>query len=428
MKMRSLFTKLRATFFAAASIASLNSAGCSVVDQYGPRAIAYNTEAFDTRSELILTNIMRAAYRQPLQFSEVSSVTGIASAGGTFGATVPVIGVGSSLAPQITASGGPNFSFSNLSTQEFYQASSAEIDNATISLMLNQGFDPRLIFQLAISDITIAEKNTIRRVRMDFDTPLQFNSASNTTTGLLTQGLTAKSVGSDTQIGPELSSEEAKAAAFSILRSPDVSKSPGLSKNAHGRYEISRGGSKIILCFDPTLFEQNNRLDQPANNRVIVELNKRRKVWLALKGAQRDPNFTIDLPESYRCGAEKAASKTTKPVDNNDVKLVFRMRSLQGIYEYLGSIVRMQLGLNGVQDNLSLSTGGPDLYLFKIRRDSYPGGIVRANTEFGSFSIAADPTGYDMSMQALKAIAFLQALNSKATTLPAPVTTSVLVR
>ena len=104
------------------------------------------------------------------------------------------------------------------------------------------------------------------------------------------------------------------------------------------------------------------------------------------------------------------------------------MRSLQGIYEYLGAIVRMQLGLAGVRDRLGLRGPGGYTYLIKVDGGYAEASGVRAATEFGAFSVEVDPSGYDMSMQAIKAIAFLQALNSKATTLPAPVTTSVLVR
>ena len=63
--------------------------GCAIVDQYGSRAIEYNDQAAASKSSTILLNIMRAAYREPLQFTDLSTVTGLASAQGSLNASIP---------------------------------------------------------------------------------------------------------------------------------------------------------------------------------------------------------------------------------------------------------------------------------------------------------------------------------------------------
>ncbi len=416
---------------------------CAVVDQYGPRAVAYNMEADSARSALILANIVRAAYRKPLQFSEVASVTGIATAGGTLGASVPVVGTGSILSPQFTASGGPNFAFSNLSTQEFYQASSAELDNNTIALMLNQGFSPQLVFTLAISDIYIDDGRYVKRVRMDVDNYEQFLYSFTAVSGLIKQGLTARQVGDEAALGPSLTRDEARTAAFDILKGQDIAKEPDLKKIDHGGFSLVKSSKKTILCFEPTLEREviqreseekksAEGIDARDNtNKFISGYKLKRRVYLAVSNGQPDPRFMIDLPESYKCdkGLNRSATESKKQAKtNNEPTITFRARSLQGIYEYVGSLARIELGLDGQETPLAVQTYGKDFFLFNIHRGGGNVGDIATEFDLGPFSLPLDPSGRDGSAQVIKAIAFLQALNSKATTLPAPVTTSILVR
>jgi hypothetical protein len=64
--------------------------GCAVVDQYGSRAIEYNEQTTAAKNSIVLLNILRAAYREPLQFTDVTTVTGTASARGSLSADIPV--------------------------------------------------------------------------------------------------------------------------------------------------------------------------------------------------------------------------------------------------------------------------------------------------------------------------------------------------
>src|SRR4051812_37681881 len=93
------------TLFTAASVS-----GCAAVDNFSPRALQYNDEASYTKSSTILMNIVRAAERRPLQFTEYTSAVGQANVSGQIGAAVPLGAIPSSTArtfilnPQISGS------------------------------------------------------------------------------------------------------------------------------------------------------------------------------------------------------------------------------------------------------------------------------------------------------------------------------------
>ena len=83
-----LVARLRASL-AGGLIVSLVLAmcGCALIDNLSPRATRYNDETADTKSAAILLNVLRAAYSKPLQFSDVTTVSGVSSIGGNAGAT-----------------------------------------------------------------------------------------------------------------------------------------------------------------------------------------------------------------------------------------------------------------------------------------------------------------------------------------------------
>ena len=61
----------------AAAIASLALAGCAIVDKYSDRAVEYNLQAEKTQQQNLLLNIIRASLRRPMQFTGLTSITGL---------------------------------------------------------------------------------------------------------------------------------------------------------------------------------------------------------------------------------------------------------------------------------------------------------------------------------------------------------------
>src|SRR5580698_8592961 len=110
--------------------------GCAIVDQYSGRAIVYNLEAEQAQDQALLLNIVRAYLRRPMQFTTVSTITGVASAsaGAQYSLPTnipfrpPVQGAtGIAAIPTLptwlfsgSMSGGPAFTVPVLDTQEFY--------------------------------------------------------------------------------------------------------------------------------------------------------------------------------------------------------------------------------------------------------------------------------------------------------------------
>src|SRR5690242_14216537 len=113
----------RNTRYACVLAASLLG-GCSAVDSFQPRAPQYNQEAANTKSNTILLNGLRAAYRLPLQFTEYTTATGQSFLSGQLSATLPVSApVASrtfSLNPQVTGNAQTQVTVQNLNSQEFY--------------------------------------------------------------------------------------------------------------------------------------------------------------------------------------------------------------------------------------------------------------------------------------------------------------------
>ena len=407
----------------------LGLGACSVADGYGPRAIAYNVEATGARSSLSLLNVVRAAYRKPLQFTEVTSITGTASSSGTLAASLPVIGTGSALSPSTTLSGGPSFSVSSLSTQEFYQASEAPIDNQTIGLLLSQGFRPEVVFPLVMADVTIEDASKVTRVRMDVDNAKQFRSSYNYVLQLISAGLTFKPVKSSTQVGPSLTRNEAKDATLSLLRAADPTKEPTLGRiGKEPGFAVKKDATQYVLCFDPTLDVRARReLYGGDSNLFTAPLSATRRVRLVYNNSVSNPEFEIALPPSYRCGQSDKAKKDG-PGGASPSGPRFTPRSLQGIYAYLGSLTRIELGLDHPAESIAVpGTEGP-FTLFEVKAGGGRGTDTAADFGPETFHVSTDPTGSDASDEVLAIVAVLQALNSKATTLPAPVTTSILVR
>ncbi len=138
--------------------------GCAAIDQFSPRAQDYNRETAESKSNQILLNVVRSAYSQPLQFTEVSSVSANASVNGTLAATVPfpldiAARTGArtiSATPSASLTGGNTVSVANLNTQEFYQGLQKPLSKAQITYYLFSGFydlDPDALLPLFVSEI-----------------------------------------------------------------------------------------------------------------------------------------------------------------------------------------------------------------------------------------------------------------------------------
>ena len=148
----------------------LGLAGCAAVDSFSSRATTYNQQAETIKENQLMLNVMRSAYREPLQFSDFTQVTGQATVSGTaaftlpFNATPPTFGHADTALPAATISGTQAFTVANLDTQEFYQGILSPIPITSIDYYLEQGFPEALLLTLVINRVDI-EGGTALRLR-----------------------------------------------------------------------------------------------------------------------------------------------------------------------------------------------------------------------------------------------------------------------
>src|SRR4051812_16540026 len=58
---------------------AMSLGGCAAIDHFGPRTVQVNQETSNAKSKAVLVNILRAAHGLPLQFTDVTTVTGSGS-------------------------------------------------------------------------------------------------------------------------------------------------------------------------------------------------------------------------------------------------------------------------------------------------------------------------------------------------------------
>jgi hypothetical protein len=145
--------------------------GCAIVDQYSGRAIVYNLEAEQAQDQALLLNIVRASLRRPMQFTTVSSITGVASAGASAQYTLPTNvpfrpatqgATGIAAFPPLptwlfsgSVSGGPAFTVPVLDTQEFYQGILRAIPGQLWDLYIQANYPNDLLFNLFIEKVVM---------------------------------------------------------------------------------------------------------------------------------------------------------------------------------------------------------------------------------------------------------------------------------
>jgi hypothetical protein len=154
-----------------AIFASAALLGCSVVDQYSGRAIVYNLEAEQAQDQALLLNIIRASLFRPMQFTTVSSITGVANASAGAQYTLPTNvpfrpsaqgATGIAAFPALptwqfngSMSGGPAFTVPVLDTQEFYEGILRAIPGQLWDLYIQANYPAALLFNLFVEKVVM---------------------------------------------------------------------------------------------------------------------------------------------------------------------------------------------------------------------------------------------------------------------------------
>ena len=379
---------------------------CAVVDTVGSRAGTFNQQAADAKSESILTNIIRAAYAEPLQFTELSSATGQGSISGSIGAGVPFPfrgGKGVPLPQQIisgtlgsSTSFNNSFAMVNQSNQEFYQGIKRPISQQLIFSFMAEGFDPRILLNIFVSDIEISHGGNLFTIRNDPEDPKVWNEFYAAVNELATGGLDAEKISDTTPVGPVLSGKAAQDPKLLAALIAAPSGAPALEEEG-GSYRLVKREASYRPCF------------RGAQDKVVFSY---------LAQGKPNPAKTIILNKGDRCGA----SPKDREIPNTGPKVRFRPRSVEGAILYLGALVRTQWGLGGSANSLEIPRiADPSYAIFKIHRGVSDRGWADVRYRGATYGISLDPSGnFDGSSRVMQLLTGVLALQSSSKDTPAP--------
>jgi hypothetical protein len=401
---RSVATDLRAPAKRLAALLVMATlSACSLADQLSGHSIEYNVQAETVKNETLLINILRAAYRRTLQFTDLSTISGQVSVSGTAGFSFPFWGPragGQELSvanPSVSASNSPTYTVSVLNTKEFYQGILTPIPMKTLSYYIHIGFPEYLLLTLVVSEIEYGPPSARKRIanvvdrKIDlpgFKPNLQF---SDLLKKLIAMGLTTEEVEETTKLGRP----------FAAARYPSPTDLANLDAKGirvvpleHALFQLEKIGSASRFCFDPNLARE------PVYAGVPVGETGEKLPASLLCGAKYD--FASDGTAPGGSGAKPAAP------------LIIRTHSTEGVIYYLGEIVRRQLHL------IPPPSGDWDPGIFHLREGDGGVGAITASYEGKAYHIDVDPTGADRSSQVLDLVSELLAQNNSAKDLPAP--------
>jgi hypothetical protein len=159
---------------------------------------------------------------------------------------------------------------------------------------------------------------------------------------------------------------------------------------------------------------------QPTTNTLTIPLGR--------ANGRPLPNVTVTIGTKYYCGAESPPPGSTTGKQNAAEGISITTRSLEGIFQYLGEIVRTELGIgNGQPTSLAIPRNqqeaetGEGFRLFRLQRRAPSLAEPWVLYDGHVYTIDVDPSGQaDASSRVLQLVSDLLALQSSAKALPAP--------
>jgi hypothetical protein len=404
---------------------------CAVVDRFADHSVEYNLQAEAIKNQNLLNNIIRSAYRKPLQFTDLVAVTGQVSISGAGAFTVPFGGARSGFifSPSATTSNSPIFNLSVLNTKEFYQGILHPIDTQIIAFYLSERFPERVLLTLLISEIQVDNKSFSNDIGIYYDYDRKkyvanYSDFSGELESLIRKGLTVKPIGETKALGPPLSAEDIlkmdiarlDAQNIAIAQHSSSDKSDGGSASTTARlrgvyYQLEKSDVTYPFCFRQTDSNPNDtcaaKEQEPASRRGA----KRTQV--------ANPRAKAGVYDLYLDGR----------------KIALKVRSVEGVIYYLGEWAR---------EEFFPSSGGPPTpprifneysrchdtnkkdILFELKRGTARERAISTSYEGEEYYVGVDPSGCDRSSQVMELVLELLALNNSAKDLPSPAVLPVL--
>jgi len=154
---------------AIASLVPLSLSACSLTGTIIRQDITqYQNAAAEAANNVLLQNIIRAAYKEPIHFQELSQVHGAASLSGGISPSIPIGGYLEaaksvySLGANASISTNPSFDLGNADNQQFFNAISQPINPEAARQLLLSGLDPRLAITLLLENYQNVEREEVQ--------------------------------------------------------------------------------------------------------------------------------------------------------------------------------------------------------------------------------------------------------------------------
>ena len=431
------FAAIRRVLVGSTAVAAL--ASCTVVDKFSQHSVEYNLQAESIKNQNLLLNIVRAAYRKPMQFTDLSTITGQVSVSGTVGLTLPFGGPSDSfnrvtlVSPSMTTSDSPSFTVSVLNTKEFYQGILTPLPMRTIAYYLQLGIPAPVLMTLAIADITYGPPQSLTRV---YNRATDYERFQTLLLALLDLGLNVERVEETEIIGAPFDEhglpKPADAAALDakgikVVRHTLAPDGGGLPPDQAARfrrvghyYQLEKVNLTTRFCFDRRLTRNGMTL---IPGMPIADTGEHLEPS-AICGAKA---ATAKAPPTEQRAAgihnlQTAAAPAAKgpgAAANSNV-FSFTTRSTEAIIYFLGELARHDLGLVEPRFTPMVpGSSGPNM-LFHI--SDGPGGkdAVDVSYEGRIYHVDVDPSGQNRSSQVMELVTEILAQNNSAKDLPAP--------
>jgi len=369
-------------------------AGCTSLKTPMTRfALDYNRMIADARNGMILLNIARAANREPMHFSALSSVEGTLSRSAEAGSSADFQSGPNAYGASVNFSGGyqPTFTVVPLNTSDFVNGILAPVSPDAIKLFLSQGWRQEMLAPLLIEKIVCPDGTEVS------------NDAD------------AK----DVQAFSELRFEQQPPSAAMVAQERPGSKSeevvfdPPLS----GRFVLPVDADTAASLLNSKL-DQNFTVTQRGlrDNRVLLDLVRQEQGQVTIKlgaGLRAECGLTAAEAESLR--AVPAAARSTAPAGKDAAKeAIVYFRSTDAIIYYLGELLR-----RNVDTTISYHANPADptspvrqMTLFHAERSAGRQDAVRVEHRGTTYALRLDPEGQDRSTTVLTLINQMIALQT----------------
>jgi hypothetical protein len=436
---RGLLAAIPRILAAATAVAML--ASCTTIDKFSQHSVEYNLQAETIKNQNLLLNIVRAAYRKPMQFTDLSTITGQVSLSGTVGLSLPFGGPVDSfnrvtlVTPSATTSVSPSFTVSVLNTKEFYQGILTPLPMQTISYYIQLGIPMPVLLTLAIADITYGPADSLTRVH---NRSTDYDRFQTLLQALLDLGLNVEQVEDTEVIGapfdeqglPKATDAAAlDAKGIKIVRHT-LASDGGLPPDQAARfrragyyYQLEKDNLTPRFCFDRRLTRNGVALTP---GMPIADTGEHLEASAICGAAKAAASAQPPPSEQQRAAGLNRLQTATAPAGHgpgaaaNPRVFSFATRSTEAIIYFLGELARHDLGLVEPRFTPMVpGNSGPNV-LFHISEG--PGGknAIGVSYEGRTYHIDVDPTGQNRSSQVMELVTEFLAQNNSAKDLPAP--------